>query len=186
MIEVEAVVPQALTADVEAVVPQSSGSGGGDVTTEQLNAVKADVLANTQAINAEKERAEEAEKGIAGNLDALALDVAGLQSDSLNIKKQAARFDGNAFSATANEVKLTTTGVDISKQMTVSLPAATTTTAGVMSAEDKQKVDMFPSESFVITEPIGEEVEDIPEYITRTDLDNAIAEAITNTINTPI
>ena len=47
-------------------------------------------------------------------------------------------------------------------------------------------VDEWNENSFVTTEPIGEEVEDIPEYITRTDLDNAIAEAITNTINTPV
>ena len=39
---------------------------------------------------------------------------------------------------------------------------------------------------FITTEPTGEEEPDVPEYITKTDLDNAIAEAITNTINTPV
>ena len=47
----------------------------------------------------------------------------------------------------------------------------------------KEEINNKP---FVTAEPAGEEVEDVPEYITRTDLDNAIAEAITNTINTPI
>lgn len=47
----------------------------------------------------------------------------------------------------------------------------------------KNEID---DKSFVTTEPTNEEIPDVPEYITRTDLDNAIAEAITNTINTPV
>ena len=47
----------------------------------------------------------------------------------------------------------------------------------------KEEIDNKP---FVTTEPTTEELPDVPEYITRTDLDNAITEAITNTINTPV
>lgn len=47
----------------------------------------------------------------------------------------------------------------------------------------KEEIDNKP---FVTTEPTTEELPDVPEYITRTDLDNAIAEAITITINTPV
>ena len=93
------------------------------------------------AIAEEAQRAEDAEKEIADYLESLTFDITKLQSDIPNIKNQAARFDGNAFSATANEVKLTTTGVNTSNQHTVSLPTATTETAGVMSAEDKAKLD---------------------------------------------
>lgn len=71
----------------------------------------------------EKQRAEEAERAL-GNAIA-----------------SAARVDGNVFTATANEVTLTTTGVDTSKQYSVTLPAATTEKAGVMSAEDKKELD---------------------------------------------
>ena len=99
------------------------------------------VQQNATAIANETQRAEKAEKDIAGNLNALNFDVAGNQSDILNIRNQAARVDGNAFSATKNEVKLTSTGVNISNRFTVSLPSATTESAGVMSAEDKKKLD---------------------------------------------
>lgn len=116
------------------------GSGGG-VTEDEFNALSQKVNSNTNAIANETRRAEKAEKDIAGNLNALNLDVVGIQSDILNIRNRAARVDGNAFSATKNEVKLTTTGVNTSNQFTVSLPSATTERAGVMSAEDKKKLD---------------------------------------------
>jgi hypothetical protein len=72
---------------------------------------------------AETERAGEAESRLEGYID--------------SVKSAAARVDGNLFTATADEVKLTTTGVDIANQYSVALPAATTEKAGVMSAEDK-------------------------------------------------
>lgn len=50
----------------------------------------------------------------------------------------------------------------------------------------EEELNNLKNTSFVTSEPTTEEVPDIPEYITRTDLDNAIAEAITNTINTPV
>ena len=46
--------------------------------------------------------------------------------------------------------------------------------------------DEINDKSFVTTEPIDEEASDVPEYITREDLDNAIATAITNTLNTAV
>lgn len=64
-----------------------------------------------------------------------------LNSDIRRVNDTAARVDGNAFSATANEVKLTTTGVNTAKQHNVVLPAATTDKAGVMSAADKEKLE---------------------------------------------
>ena len=108
---------------------------------------------NKNAIAEEVQRAKQAEKEINSYLDILLLDVEGNKSSIDNIKNQVARFDGNAFSATANEVKLTTTGVNTTKQWTVSLPTATTERAGVMSAKDKQKLDNL--------EHIGNSIKDI-------------------------
>ena len=88
-----------------------------DATAEQLS----------NAINAESARA-----GM----------VEGQLGDAINgVKNTAARVDGNQFVAKENEVQLITTGVDISKQHPATLPAATTEKAGVMSAEDKVKLD---------------------------------------------
>lgn len=83
------------------------------------------------AINAESERAGDVEQRLGESIDW--------------VKSAAARVGGNAFNATENEVKLTTTGVDIVNQYTVTLPAATTEKAGVMSAEDKAKLEEAPN-----------------------------------------
>ena len=52
--------------------------------------------------------------------------------------------------------------------------------------EANARLDTIEALPIVTTEPTEEELPDVPEYITREDLDNAIAEAITNTINTPV
>jgi hypothetical protein len=52
--------------------------------------------------------------------------------------------------------------------------------------ETNKRLKAIEDTPFVTTEPTDEAVEDVPEYITRKDLDNAILEAITNTLNTAV
>ena len=108
---------------------------------EILNKSEIDALVNN-AITAEAGRAVEAETALENTIN--------------RVKDYAARIDGNAFSATANEVKLKTTGVDISKEHTVTLPAATETKAGVMTAEDKGKLDNLGSSISELSQNISE------------------------------
>lgn len=103
------------------------------------------IQANADAIEAEAERTGEVESRLERYID--------------SVKGAAARVDGNLFTATADEVKLTTTGVDTTKQYTVTLPAATETKAGVMSADDKKKLDNITPGGDVTTEQLADAIE---------------------------
>lgn len=114
----------------ETVVPAATTEKAGVMSA----ADKVQLEQNTTDIAAEITRAMGAEEGLGIGLEDLYNSVG-------SIKNTAARYDGNAFSTTADEVKLTTTDVDISKQYTVKLPAATTEKAGAMSAADKTQLE---------------------------------------------
>lgn len=76
------------------------------------------------------------------SLERVVFNRFGVVDSGINhVKQTAARTDGNAFTSSATEVRLTTTGVDTSQQHTSVLPAATAEKAGVMTAEDKKKID---------------------------------------------
>jgi hypothetical protein len=153
---------QFLEDKLEGIVRLYNYEGGDGTIVKEINE-------NRNAIAREVKRATEAEKDIADNLDALALDVTEFQRDIPYIKNQAARFDGNAFLATANEVNLTTTGVNTSKQWTVSLPTVTTEKAGVMSAKDKKALDTATSRALrALFVAAGAEYNDTDQIIQKT------------------
>ena len=133
---------------------------------------------NEEDINTEVNRAMAAEEQLGNDITSQADRVTELEiqfEESVNeVKTQAARVDGNAFTATANEVKLTTTGVDTSKNHTVTLPTATETKAGIMSAEDKKKLDNINSDGGDIT---AEETDDVISNIE----ENVVANALRKT-----
>lgn len=137
----EGATPTGVTVKVDGVVYQlgdpvvataaepAAANTEGTIEKISVNGIVYDI-ADVEAVAAERERAEAVEISLSNSISAV-LESLGV------VKDDAARVDGNAFSSTANEMRLTTTGVNIAKSHTVVLPAATTENAGVMSAEDK-------------------------------------------------
>lgn len=120
-------------------------SGWSEWSKLEGNAEEVDLSGVYDLINAEIDRATIAENSLNGAIT--------------RVNDTAARVDGNAFSATADEVKLTTTGVNTTKQYTVVLPVATTENAGVMTAEDKGKLDKLTSQKVYLTMDAYKELE---------------------------
>lgn len=123
-----------------------------DKFSELRNYINNEIRSNSVAINAEVNRAQQAETNLEDaisnvdeilhrHIEVIHKDLVDKKNAINHVKDTAARVDGNAFSSTANEVKLTTTGVDTANSYTVVLPAATTEKAGVMSAEDKTFIE---------------------------------------------
>lgn len=91
---------------IDNITTGGGGSGGGDVTTEQLNAVKADVLANTQAIDAETQRAKGAEDRLTKDVEYLR-DSTVVYGEKPEVVKSAVMSDGmyspTSYSARVNK-----------------------------------------------------------------------------------
>ena len=140
------------------------------------------------AVNTEKTRAEKAEKALGeriDNIDFPEVDLSGYYTiDEINTKlteKQNTIEDlsnireGAAKGATAIQQETLESAINVEKLR-----------AEGVEETLNDRIDAYDSKNLVTLEDTKDEIEDIPDYITRDDLVDAINEAITNTINTPV
>ena len=178
MMEFEAITPSEITAEFEAVVPQASG-----VSREEFVDLEGKV-------DYEIERAKQAEKELGERIDNIPQGGGTVDLSDYYTKQEVNAKLGKKQDAVAD---LDTIRSGAQKGATAVQNEGLTQAVNAEKSRAEQaeralqnSIDEWKGNSFVTTEPTDEEVPDIPEYITRTDLDNAIAEAITLTINTPV
>jgi len=109
---------------------------------EALAGVTADVTRNAEAIAAETERALNAEETLGKSIAAEAERARSAEED---IKTKAIAIDNINYSATKDDASIELLSIDGENSGSVTLPAATTEKAGVMSAEDKKALDNVPN-----------------------------------------
>lgn len=182
-VEIDAIMPKEYNAEISVVTPQGSGAGGG-VPRDEFDLLE-------QKVDGEIKRAKQAEKELGERIDNIKIpevpevdlsDYYTKEEVNTELKeKQDAIADldtirsGAQRGATAVQSEGLTTAINVEKSRAEAAEKAL-----------QDSIDAWKGESFVTLEETDEEVPDVPEYITREDLDNAILEAITNTINTPV
>ena len=110
-----------------------------DKITAEIQRAKQAEQANADAINAEKERAEAMEQQLQEWMDADKQE--NIEADK-NIRENAMQYNTLGVNVYADKAEIYGRSINTTPH-TFEFPAATTERAGVMSAEDKKKLDML-------------------------------------------
>lgn len=130
-VNIEAIVPKTVTTEFEAVVPVLSNVDMDNyVTKEEFNVIE-------EKVNTEIERTQEAETQLQINIEK---EATARRGEINAIEGKAALFGTFATRKDADVVNIRYENIKHSEGI-FAIPAATTENAGVMSAEDKEKLD---------------------------------------------